>query len=159
MLQGLQDFKSQRLYVPVVTLKTSDNNKLNELLNIEFKRLVYWNEYKSKIEIVTQAQDDNNFKRTLLDSLCQGVSRLFVISFNDINNNVNRVIKNSHRRYFLPGINIKDYNVLVDCRNFYDQNISDDFKKYEELRKIMIGKGEDYITGSLLDNDYYKKKS
>ena len=57
---------------------------------------------------------------------------------------------------FLPSLNIKDYNVLVDGRNFYDQNISDDFKKYEELRKVMSGRGEDYTTGSLLDYNYWK---
>ena len=49
------------LYVPVVTLKTEDNNQLNQLLGTEFKRTVYWNEYKSKIETVRQAHDDNKF--------------------------------------------------------------------------------------------------
>ena len=33
---------------------------------------------------------------------------------------------------------------MIEGRNFYDQNISDDFKKYEELRKVMTGRGEDY---------------
>ena len=51
------------------------------------------------------------------------------------------VKRNSHRKYFLPRVDIKDYNVLIDERNFYDQNISDDFKKYEELRKVMTGRG------------------
>ena len=64
--------------------------------------------------------------------------------------------RDSHRKYFLPRIDIKDYNVLIDGRNFCDQNISDDFKKYEELRKVMTGRGEDYTTGSLLDCDYWK---
>ena len=41
------------LYVPVVTLNTEDNNKLNQLLDTEFKRKVSWNEYKNKIEDVT----------------------------------------------------------------------------------------------------------
>ena len=59
---------------------------------------------------------------------------------------------------FLPRVDIKDYNVLIDGRNFYDQNISYDFKKYEKLRKIMTGRGEDYTTGSLLDYDYWEKK-
>ena len=62
----------------------------------------------------------------------------------------------SHRQYFSPSLNINDYNVLIDGRNFYDQNISDDFKKYEELRKIMTGRGQDYTTGFLLDYDYWK---
>ena len=34
------------LYVPVVTLNTKDNSRLNQLLVSEFKRTVYWNEYK-----------------------------------------------------------------------------------------------------------------
>ena len=40
-----------KLYVPVVSLKTEDNNKVNQLLDSEFKRTVYWNEYKSKVEM------------------------------------------------------------------------------------------------------------
>ena len=39
---------------------------------------------------------------------------------------------------------------------FMIRNISDDFKKYEELRKVMTGKGEDYTTESLLDYNYWK---
>ena len=54
------------------------------------------------------------------------------------------------RKYFLPRVDIKDYNFL----NFCDQNIFDDFKNYEELRKVMTEKGEDYTTGSLRDYDY-----
>ena len=66
------------LYIPVVTLKTEDNNKLNQLLDTEFKRKVYWNGYKSKIEDVIQPHNNNNYKRTLLDSAILGVNRLFV---------------------------------------------------------------------------------
>ena len=75
---------------------------------------------------------------------------------NNRNADTNRAERNNHRKYLLPRVDIKDYNVLIDGRNFCDQNISDDFKKYEELRKVMTGKGEDYTTGSLLNNDYYK---
>ena len=32
-----------------------------------------------------------------------------------------------------------------------------DIEKYRELKKVMIGKREDYTTGSLLDYDYFKK--
>ena len=71
------------MYVPVVTLKTEDNNKLNQLLDDEFKRKVHWNEYKSKIEDVIQLHNNNNFKRTLLDAAIPGVNKLFVMDFND----------------------------------------------------------------------------
>ena len=66
------------------------------------------------------------------------------------------MLRNSHIRYFLPKINVSDYSILIDGRNFCDQNISDDFKKYKELRKVMTGRVEDYTTGSLLDYDYLK---
>ena len=78
---------------------------------------------------VTQAHNDNNYKRSLLDAKILGVNKLFVMGFD---NNVadpnaapivdkdKRVKRDSHRKYFLPRIDIKDYNVLVDGRNFYD---------------------------------------
>ena len=78
------------------------------------------------------------------------------VNNNPLTDNVNRVKRNGHRKYFLPRADIKDYNVLIDGRNFYGHNIFDDFKRYEELRKIMTGKGEDYTTGSLLDYYYWK---
>ena len=157
------------LYVLVVTLNTEDNNKLNQLLDSEFKRTVYLNEYKSKIEGLIREHNNSNFKRTLLDTAIPDVNRLFVAGFNsndaldaggnepnDNNTAAYRAQRNDHRRYFLPRMDIKDYNFLIDGRNFYDQNINDDFKKYEELRKIMTGRGEDFTTGSLLDHDYWK---
>ena len=138
------------LYVPVVASNTEDNDKLNKLLDTKFKRTMYWNQYKSKIEHVRQEANNTTFKRTLLDVAIPGVNRLFVTAF------PNGALRSSHRRYFLPSTNIRDYNILIDGRNFYDHNISDDFKKYEELRKVMTGIGEDYTTGSLLDYDYWK---
>ena len=86
-----------------------------------------------------------------MDTAIPGVNRLFVAAFPNV------ALRNSHRQYFLPTTNIRDSNILIEGRNFYDQNISDDFKKYEELRKVMTGRGEDYTTGSLLDYDYLKK--
>ena len=65
--------------------------------------------------------------------------------------------KNGQRKYYLPRIDLKIYNVIIDGRNFYDNPIESDNEKYRELKKVMIGKGEDYTTGSLLDYDYFKK--
>ena len=47
--------------------------------------------------------------------------------------------------------------VIIDGQNFYDNSIESDIEKYRELKKVMIGKGEDYTTGSLLDYNYFKK--
>ena len=43
-----------KLYVPVVTLSTQDNAKLLEQLNYGFKRVIKWNEYLSKPELLAQ---------------------------------------------------------------------------------------------------------
>ena len=75
---------------------------------------------------------------------------------NPINNTTNRVERNSHRKYFLPRINITNYNVLIDGRNFYDQPINDMIKQYDKIRKIATGQGDDYTTGCLLDYRYFK---
>ena len=47
--------------------------------------------------------------------------------------------------------------MLIDGRTFYDQNVNDELRKYDEVRNIMNGRGEEYETGSLLDYSYYKK--
>ena len=142
------------LYVPVVTLSTKDNVNLTKQLNEGFKRSVYWNEYKSKIE--TKTADNNNVARFPLDASFQGFNRLFLLAFNNVNNDANRVQRDSHRKYFLPRVNITNYNVLIDGRNFYDQPINDQIKKSDEIRKIATGKGDDYTTGCLLDYQYFK---
>ena len=98
-----------------------------KLLQDGFKRPVYWNEYQTKIK--SRNLDNNNLTRFLLDASIQGVKRLFVLAFinttftipnNPINNTNNRVLRNSHQIYFLPRVNITNYNVLIDGRNFYD---------------------------------------
>ena len=63
---------STRLYVPVVTLSTKDNVNLTKQLNEGFKRPIYWNEYKSKIE--TRTANNENLTRFPLDTSFQGVN-------------------------------------------------------------------------------------
>ena len=122
---------STKFYVPIVTLSTKDNVNLTKQLNEGFKRSVYWNEYKSKIE--TKNLDANNVTRFSLDASFQGVNRLFALAFDNTNNGDNKVERDSHRKYFLPRVEITNYNVLIDGRNFYDQSINDQIKMYDEI--------------------------
>ena len=62
---------------------------------------------------------------------------------NPIDNTNNRVLRNSHAKYFLPRVNINNYNILIDGRNFYDQPINDLLKQYDEIRKTATGQGDD----------------
>ena len=152
-----------KLHVPVGTLSSKDNVKLVKLLEDGFNRPVYWNEYQTKIE--TRNLDNNNLTRFPLDASFQGVRRLFVLAFNNttvnvpndpINNTNNKVERNSHTIYFLQRVNITNYDVSINGRNFYDQPINDFIKQYDEVRKVSIGYGDDYITGCLLDYAYFE---
>ena len=51
---------------------------------------------------------------------------------------------------------IKDYNVLTDGRNLFDQPINSITKTYENIRKIARGQGDDYKTSCSLDYSYFK---
>ena len=93
-----------KLHVPIVTLPTKESIKLTKLLDKGFKRSIFWTEYKIKIE--TPELYSNNLKRISLDSSFQGVNRLFVVAFDNTENRNNIVERNSHRKYFLPRINI-----------------------------------------------------
>ena len=146
-----------KLYVPVVTLSTEDSVKLSKLLSKGFKRPVYCNEYKI---IVEKLYNENNPIREESDSSWQGINRLFVLAYEG---GANRVKTDFHKRYFLPKVEIKNYNTEIDGRNFYDQLINnqetnDLIKQYNEVRKVSTGQGDDYTTtGCLLDFDYFKK--
>ena len=65
--------------------------------------------------------------------------------------------ENSYRKYFLPRLKIKSYNIEIDGRNFFDQSINDLIKQYNEIIKISTGQGDDYTTGCLLDFAYFEK--
>ena len=65
--------------------------------------------------------------------------------------------RNGQQKYYLSRIGLEKYNVIIDGRNFYDNPIQSDIEKYREFKKVMIGKGEDYTTGSVLDYNYFKK--
>ena len=52
---------------------------------------------------------------------------------------------------------MKDCNVKIDGRTFFDQPINNDSKTYENIRKIATGQGDDYTTGCQLDYPYFKE--
>ena len=128
------------LYIHIVTLNTKNNYNLSELLSKGFERTAVSNEYKSKIERVTIPQNDNMFKRTTLDVSFQGVNKLFAADdeTNDIERNANT--EESRRRYYLPRVEIKAFNILIDQRNFYDQNVNSSIVRYNELLKMTPGR-------------------
>ena len=135
------------LYAPVVTLSTQDNAKLLPQLKSGFKRTLSWNKYLAKPELLAKNQNLNH----LIEPSFQGINRLFVLAFENDDQRI------SNKRYYLPNVEIKDYNVMIDGKNFFDQPINSNLKTYENIRKIATGQGDDYTTGSLLDYIYFKK--
>ena len=135
------------LYVPVVTLSTQDNSKLLSQLKNGFKRTITWNKYLTKPELLAQNANLNH----LVEPSFQGINRLFVLAFANDDHRI------SNKRYYIPNVEIKDYNVMIDGKNFFDQSVRNDIVTYENIRKIAIGQGDDYITDCLLDYTYFKK--
>ena len=137
-----------KLYVSVVTLSTQDNAKLLQQLQLEFdfKRTINWNKYESSVKTFAK----NTYLNYLINPSIEGVNRLFVLSFENEDQ-----IK-SHSTYYLPKIEIKDYNVMIYCRNFFDQPINSMTKTYEDIRKIATGQRDDHATGCLLDYPNFK---
>ena len=134
------------LYVPVVTLSTQDNSKLLPQLKNGFKRTITWNKYLAKPELLAQNANLNH----LIEPSFQGINRLFVLAFENDDHRI------SNKRYYIPNVEIKDYNAMIDGKNFFHQPVRNDKVTYENIRKIATGQGDDYSTGCLLDYTYFK---
>ena len=78
------------------------------------------------------------------------------LNFVEVNRSVVLVYSKKGKRYHLPKGRIKNCNVIIHGKNFYDQAIDSNIKRFEEIRKLTIGQDEDYTTGCLLDYDYIK---
>ena len=134
-----------KLYVPVVTLSTQENTKFFQQLKSGFKRVINWNKYLSKPELLAQNPNLNH----LVEPSFQGVNRLFVLAFENDNH------RTSDERYYLPTVEIKDYNIMINGEKFFDQPIKNRGVTYDNIRKIATGQGDDYTTGCLLDYPYF----
>ena len=134
------------LYV-VVTLSAQDNADLLPQLKSAFKRAISWNKCLSKPELLAQ---DANLNHVIEPSF-QGINRLFALAFE---NNAQRA---SNRRYYIPNVEIKNYNVMIDGKNLFDQPVKNDKVTYENIRKAATGQEDDYTTGCLLEYTHFKK--
>ena len=104
------------LYVSVVTLSTQDNEKVLSQLKSGFKRKISWNKYLTKPELLAQNVNLNY----LIEPSYQGVNRLFVLTFEHDNDNDQRI---SNKRHYIQNVEIKDYNVMIDGKNFFYQPV------------------------------------
>ena len=140
-----------KLYVPVVTLSTQENTKFLRQLKSCFKRVINWNKYLLKPKSFRRNANLNY----LVEPSFQGINKLFVLAFEGDTQ------RTSQSGYCLPNVEIKDYNIIVNGENFFDQPIKNNKVTYENVTKIATGQGDDYTIGCLLDYlylmDTYKK--
>ena len=143
-----------KLHVLIVILSTKDSVNLTKQLNEGFKRSVYWNCYQTKPAKVLE-KGTNIYK--LLNASFQGVRKLFVLAYvvaAGVANDEASIKVN--KKNFLPRGEIKNYSVLIDGRNFYDQPLNGLIKQYDEVKKVSTGQRDYYKTGHLLDYAYFK---
>ena len=134
-----------KLYVPIVTLSRQENAKILQQLKSGFKRVINWNKYLSKPELLRINPNLNH----LVEPSFQGINRFFVLAFEG------DAQRTSHSNYYLPHVEIKDYIITINGENFFDQPIKNNKITYENIRKIATGQGDDYTTGCLLDYSYF----
>ena len=110
--------KDAKMYLPVVTLSAENDNKLLVQLKSGFKITIKWKKYRS--EMSNQAR--NNNLNYLIDPAFTNVNRLFVLSFkNEYGNyNENENIRTSFSKYYVPKIEVKGFNVLIDGKPFFE---------------------------------------
>ena len=126
---------------------TENNAKLLQQLKSGFKRTINWGKYKSSIK----NSDKDRYFNYLVDPKFQGANRLFALPFENEDN------RTSHSTYYLLKVEIQDYNVMNDGKNFFNQPINSDFKTNENVRRTATGQRYEYTAGFLLDCSYFKE--
>ena len=111
-----------------------------------FKKTINWDKYQSK----KAPQEQNIYLAVSIDPSFQRVNRLFIFSFKDGDG------WKTYKQHYLSTAEIKDYNVVIDERNFLVKPIGNDLKTCDNIRKIATVQGDDYTTGCFLDFPWFK---
>ena len=141
-----------KLHILVTTLSIENDKKFLEQLKSGFKRTVKWNKYRSQITVQSNNKNLNYF----IHSTFTKGNRLFVLSFERIEeNNVKKDHRDSFSRYYVPNVKIKDFNVLIYGKIFFDLPVKNEgaYKKITNMSR-----NNDYTTGNLLGFAYFKRK-
>ena len=85
----------------------------------------------------------------MIDPTFTKVNRLFLLSFQNEND------RTSFSKYYVPNVQIEDFNGLIDGKSFFDMPIKNGEETYEQI--IEMGRNNDYTTGNLLDYEYFSK--
>ena len=92
----------------------------------------------------------------MIQHLFTNVNRLFVLSFERIEeDNIKKDYRDSFSHYYVPKVQIKDFNVLTDGKSFFDLPIKNEEEACEKITDM--SDNNNYMTGNLLDFAYYKE--
>ena len=105
------EIKDCKLYLPVVTLSAGNDNKLLEQLKTGFKGTIKWNKYRSEMSNQTKT---NNLNHLIGPISFANVNRLFVLSLSNGDD------RTSFLKYYVPKVEIKDFNVLIDGKPCFE---------------------------------------
>ena len=136
LTRDAEEFKMRdtKVYVPVITLSKENNTKFLEQLKSGFKRIIKWNKYRSQMTI----QRQNNNLNYLIDLTFTDVNRLVGLSFTRDNAGDNR----DSFSHYVPNFEIKDFNVLIDGKSFFDLPVKNEEDAYEKI--IEMSNNNDY---------------
>ena len=110
-----------------------------------------------QIQITMIVQPQNSNLNYLIDPTFTNVNRLFVFSFERISreNNTTKDYRDSFSHCYAPNVEIKDFNVLIDGKRFFDLPVKNKEESYQKI--IEMSNNNDYTTVNLLDFGYFKK--
>ena len=101
-------------------------------------------------------QSNNSNLNDLIDPTFTKANKLFVLSFEITEeNNFKKNHRHSFSRYYVPNVEIKYFNVLIDGKSFFDLPVKNEKEAYEKI--IEMSRNNDYTTGNLLDSFYFRE--
>ena len=94
-------------------------------------------------------QTKNNNLNYLIDPTFTNLNRLLVLS------SENETVRTSFEKYYVPKIEVKDFNVSIDIKPFFDIPVRNKEEAYEQI--IEMSRNNDYATGNVLDYEYFSE--
>ena len=95
-------------------------------------------------------QTKNNNLNYLIDLTFTNINRLFVLSFE------NETDRTSCSKYYVLSVEIKDLNVLIDEKQFFESPVKNKEEAFEQV--IEMSRNNDYTTDNLLNYEYFSKR-
>ena len=83
----------------------------------------------------------------MIDPTFTKVNRSLVLSFENEND------RTSFSKYYVPNVQIKDFNVLINGKSFFDMPMKNGEETCKQI--IQMGRNNDYATGNLMDYEYF----